>query len=118
MFKSIQILVRRLVPAAAVLALSSGAIAEGKFAGNTTDGNLSAWKINKTNGELTLCSYEGMKTAPNCYPPSNKGPAGHYDVLDGNDLLSRWRINVDTGAMSMCEYKDTSDAPTCSPWSE
>lgn len=108
----------RVFIAAAALALSPLGMAGDQFNGNTTDGNLSAWRINKSNAELSLCSFEGMKSAPNCYPASAKAAAGNYDVLDGNDLMSRWRINLDTGAMSLCEYKDTSAPPMCSPWSE
>lgn len=108
----------RFLVAAAVLSVASMGHAADTFKGNTTDGNLSAWRINQTNGELRLCSFSGMKSPPTCYPASAKAAAGSYDVLDGNDLMSRWRINLQTGAMSLCEYKETSAPPECSPWSE
>jgi hypothetical protein len=117
MRKSTHINCRNLAFAIAVFA-SAPMVFAGAFNGNTTNGNLSAWRINQTTGELSLCSFEGLKSAPTCYPTSAKGPDGTYDVLDGDDLMSRWRINRATGAMSLCEYKDTAKAPDCTPWSQ
>ena len=108
---------KNLALAVAVIAAAPLAFAGG-YNGNTTSGNLSAWRINQTTGELSLCSFEGLKSAPTCYPTSAKGPDGNYDVLDGDDLMSRWRINRVSGAMSLCEYKDTAKAPECTPWSQ
>lgn len=109
---------RRLLLAAVALIAAPSVFAAGMFNGNTTNGNLSAWRINQGTGELSLCSSGGEKTAPACYPASAKSPQGSYDILDGDDLMSRWRINRTTGAMSLCEYKDTEKPPVCSPWSE
>lgn len=117
MRQSISPICRNFVFAIAAIAAAPMVFAGG-FNGNTTNGNLSAWRINQATGELSLCSFEGLKTAPTCYPASAKGPDGTYDVLDGDDLMSRWRINRATGAMSLCEYKDTAKAPECTPWSQ
>lgn len=117
MRKSTNFICRSLTVAIAVFAAAPLVFAGG-FNGNTTSGNLSAWRINQATGELSLCSFEGLKSAPTCYPASAKGPEGNYDVLDGDDLMSRWRINRTSGAMSLCEYKDTAKAPECTPWGQ
>lgn len=107
----------RLLLAAVALITAPTVFAAGMFNGSATNGNLSAWRINQSTAELSLCSSGGEKTAPVCYPKSAKEPQGTYDMLDGDDLMSRWRINRVTGAMSLCEYADTEKPPVCSPWS-
>jgi hypothetical protein len=96
---------------------TTAAVAEGQFSGVSTKGNLSAWRINHGNGAVSLCSFEGHKNEPACYPWSSGGTAGAYQIIQGDDVLSTWRINASTGALSLCEYKDVTNPPICTPWS-
>jgi hypothetical protein len=100
----------------AILATTTAA-AEGQFSGVSTKGNLSVWRVNHGNGAVSLCSFEGHKNEPGCYPWSSGGAAGNYQIIGGDDVLSTWRINASTGAVSLCEYKDVANPPICTPWS-
>lgn len=97
--------------------VATAAVAEGQFSGVSTKGNLSAWRVNHGNGAVSLCSFEGHKNEPACYPWSSGGSPGAYQIIEGDDVLSTWRINASTGALSLCEYKDVSNPPICTPWS-
>lgn len=90
--------------------------ASGQFSGVSTKGNLSVWRLNHGNGAVSLCSFEGYKNEPVCYPWSAGGNAGNYEIIGGDDVLSTWRINASTGAVSLCEYKELTDPPVCTPW--
>lgn len=90
---------------------------DGQFSGQSTKGNLSVWRVNHGNGAVSLCSFEGHKSEPQCYPWSVGGSAGNYQIIGGDDVLSTWRINASNGAVSLCEYKDVAEPPICTPWS-
>ncbi|MDX9875380.1 MAG: hypothetical protein RBS88_10755 [Spongiibacteraceae bacterium] len=92
-------------------------VAAGQFSGVSTKGNLSVWRINHGNGAVSLCSFEGHKEEPICYPWSAGGDAGSYEIIGGDDVLSTWRINASTGAVSQCEYFEVTEPPLCTPWS-
>lgn len=94
----------------------SVALQANSFDGSATRGNLSVWRINHHNAQVSLCSYEGNDVGPICYPGSAVSPEGDYTLLPGDDLLSIWRINRVTGQVSMCEYMDVSKPPNCTPW--
>ncbi len=100
-----------------LLSVSASALALGQFNGFSTKGNLSVWRINHGNGAVALCSFEGFKNEPVCYPWSGGGAAGNYEIIGGDDVLSTWRINTSTGALSLCEYREMTDPPVCTPWS-
>lgn len=101
-----------LIPMSAAVAAS-----DGQFSGVSTKGNLSVWRVNHGNGAVSLCSFEGHKNEPQCYPWSAGGQAGNYQIIGGDDVLSTWRINASNGAVSLCEYKEVTDPPICTPWS-
>lgn len=86
------------------------------FGAGITSGNLSVWRINESNGQVSLCSFESKKAPASCAPWSAKETAGDYRLIMGNDLLSVWRINRQSGSVSLCEYKDVNKEPTCTPW--
>lgn len=88
------------------------------FDGAPTKGSLSVWRMNNDNGQVSLCSFEGVDTAPACHPWSDGVAHGDYRLLAGDDLLSTWRLNIKTGSVSMCEYADVSKKPHCTPWSQ
>ena len=98
--------------------LFSLATLAGDFDGAPTKGNLSVWRMNNDNGQVSLCSFEGNETAPACYPWSDGVVKGDYRLMAGDDLLSTWRLNIKTGSVSMCEYADVSEKPHCTPWSQ
>lgn len=102
---------------AMLFAFNTAALGLGQFSGISTRGNLSVWRINHGNGAVALCSFEGYKNEPVCYPWSGGGAAGNYEIIGGDDVLSTWRINASTGAVSLCEYKELTDPPACTPWS-
>jgi hypothetical protein len=91
--------------------------ADGQFSGVSTKGNLSVWRVNHGNGAVSLCSFEGHKNEPVCYPWSAGGTAGNYQIIGGDDVLSTWRINASNGSVSLCEYKEVTEPPICTPWS-
>lgn len=100
------------------LLLAANAMAgDGQFSGVSTKGNLSVWRVNHGNGSVSLCSYEGHKNEPVCYPWSAGGTAGNYQIIGGDDVLSTWRINASNAAVSLCEYKEVTEPPICTPWS-
>lgn len=99
------------------LLLSASAFGFGQFSGVSTKGNLSVWRVNHGNGAVALCSFEGYKNEPVCYPWSSGSAAGNYEIIGGDDVLSTWRINASSGAVSLCEYKEVTDPPVCTPWS-
>lgn len=100
-----------------LFSLNAAAFGFGQFSGVSTKGNLSVWRVNHGNGAVALCSFEGYKNEPVCYPWSSGGAAGNYEIIGGDDVLSTWRINASTGAVSLCEYKEVTDPPACTPWS-
>lgn len=105
--------------AAGVALLLSGAAsaADGQFDGVATRGNLSVWRINHGNGAVSLCSFEGRRSEPVCYPWSSGGNPGIFRLIGGDDVLSTWRINGSSGAVSQCEYFELTEPPVCTPWS-
>lgn len=108
----------RITIMAVFLMLPAVTAVAGSFDGAPTKGNLSAWRINSDNGQVSLCGFEGNDTAPLCYPWSDGVANGHYRLLAGDDLLSTWRLNTKTGSVSMCEYADVGKKPHCTPWSQ
>lgn len=101
-----------------VLCISHAAYAGAAYSGGITSGNLSVWRINESNGQVSLCSFESKSSPASCAKWSAKEKAtGDFRLIVGNDLLSVWRIDRLTGAVSLCEYKDTEGEPVCTPWS-
>jgi hypothetical protein len=90
--------------------------AEPLYSGGITSGNLSVWRINETNGQVSLCSFESKTSPASCAPWSAKSGDGVYGIIVGNDVLSVWRMNRKNGSVSLCEYKDVSKEPVCTPW--
>lgn len=108
---------RNIILSAALLACSVPmALADAQFSGGITSGNLSVWRINESNAQVSLCSFEGHSSPASCAPWSDKSPEGTYRLVVGNDVLSVWRINRKSGSVSMCEYKDVAKPPVCTPW--
>lgn len=108
---------KSIVLLAALCAAGSVIAADGQFSGTSTKGNLSVWRVNHSNGAVSLCSFEGHKNEPVCYPWSMSAKPGAYQIIGGDDVLSTWRINATTGFVSLCEYKEVSEPPICTPWS-
>jgi len=102
---------------AALVAANAVMAADGQYSGVSTKGNLSVWRVNHSNGAVSLCSFEGHKNEPSCYPWSTGGQPGNYQIIGGDDVLSTWRINATNGFVSLCEYKEVSEPPICTPWS-
>jgi hypothetical protein len=88
------------------------------FDGAVTAGNTSVWRMDSTNGSVSLCSESGADSPADCYPASSAEKDGEYRILVDNDILSTWRINILNGSVSKCEYDDTDKSPLCSPWSK
>lgn len=109
---------KRLSVALVLVGLPIGALADqAGFSGVSTKGNLSVWRINHSNGAVSLCSFEGHVSKPTCYPWSESSKGEAFAIIPGDDVLSTWRINADNGAVSLCEYQDVSESPVCTPWS-
>ncbi len=106
---------KKLILSAALL-LCGAQAAHAEFSGGITSGNLSVWRINEINGQVSLCSFESKSTAASCAAWSAKSADGSYGLIVGNDVLSVWRMNRKTGSVSLCEYKDVSAEPVCTPW--
>jgi len=106
-----------LIVSLSLFAAVSAAQSEDDFSGVTTMGNLSVWRVNHLSGAVALCSFEGHRNQPLCYPWSAGEKQGSFDIIAGNDVLSTWRINRATGDVSLCEYKEVDDPPECTPWS-
>lgn len=98
--------------------LSALTAVAGNFDGAPTKGNLSVWRMNNANAQVSLCSFEGNETAALCYPWSDAATKGSYRLLAGDDLLSTWRLDINSGSVSMCEYADVTKKPHCTPWSQ
>lgn len=100
-----------------LLCTAQGAFAAASYSGGITSGNLSVWRINESNGQVSLCSFEGKSTPASCAMWSAKdAESGDFRLIVGNDLLSVWRLNRVNGAVSLCEYRDVNKEPTCTPW--
>lgn len=109
---------RRITTTISFFTLFSLTAVAGEYDGAPTKGNLSVWRMNNDNAQVSLCSFEGKDTPPTCYPWSESMPKGNYRLLAGDDLLSTWRLDEATGAVSMCEYADVAQKPHCTPWSK
>lgn len=108
---------KSIVLVAAICAALPALADNGQYSGVSTKGNLSVWRVNHSNGSVSLCSFEGHKNEPQCYPWSMGAKPGNYEIIGGDDVLSTWRINAGTGFVSLCEYKEVTEPPICTPWS-